>query len=220
MHRETLSLRLLGDERGDVALECSGTQAHYDDRNSKARNSAVSVLNDPRNGRDNEQDVSKERDSNGHTDSLVAAPVRVGDVRPKKRRDVDPEAVERCQTGRGALAHAQGTALAILATGSCVRAGGKLLLDEVGEDNSRAIVGEALGELDEGNEVGSPGNAVGDAAELDALLLGWVCAVRRGPVGVVEGVGDVAVSPDMLLLILILVLRGVREAANDGVVGL
>lgn len=219
MHREMFSFDLLGNERGNVALECSGTNAHDDDCNGKAGNCAVRVLDDARNGGDDEQDVSEERDSDGHADSLVAAPVRIRDVRPEKWHHVDPEAVEGRQAGRRALAQAKGTALAVLATRSRMGAGRQLLLDEIGEDNGGAIVGEALGELNECDEVGSPGNGVGNAAEVDALLVGRVSAVRGRPVGVVEGVGDVAVSA-MLLLILKLVPRRVREAANDGVVGL
>ena len=50
----------------------------------------MTVLNDARNGRDDEEDMSDERDPYADADGLVAAPARVRDVRAEEGNNVDP----------------------------------------------------------------------------------------------------------------------------------
>ena len=49
------------------------------------------VLNDTRNGGDNEEDVTEEGDGDGDADGLETTPACVREVSTKERNDVDPE---------------------------------------------------------------------------------------------------------------------------------
>lgn len=113
-------------------------------------------------------DGNKDSDAN----SLVSAPVGVGDPSADKRRHVDPERVEGGQTGRSTLVHAKSSRLAIRTTGTGAGSRRERLLNKVGEDDSAAVVGETLCQLDVGDQVGTPRNAVGDTPKSVALLLG------------------------------------------------
>lgn len=81
---------LLGDEGGDVRLEASGAHTHDDDGDDKARGRTMAVLNDTRDGGDDEEDVTEERDTNRHADRLEATPSCVRDVGAKEGNHVYP----------------------------------------------------------------------------------------------------------------------------------
>ena len=76
------------------------------------------VLNDARDGRDDEEDVTEERDSDSDTDGLETTPPSVGDVGTEERNDIDPESVEGTDTGGGTLTEAKSTGLVNASTSS------------------------------------------------------------------------------------------------------
>ena len=50
----------------------------------------MALLDNPRDGGRDQEDVADERNPDGDADRLVAAPPRVGDVCTKERDDIDP----------------------------------------------------------------------------------------------------------------------------------
>jgi hypothetical protein len=71
------------------------TEAHNDLRDEEDAERGVGFLDHTRDGRDDEDDVSQERDADGDDDGVVAPEVRVGDVRADEWRDVAPAEKER-----------------------------------------------------------------------------------------------------------------------------
>ncbi len=92
------------------------------------------MVEDRGDGRDDEEDVSDERDENGDANRLESAPSGIGEVGTEDGHAVDPEGVEGGQTSGGLLTLAESTRLIVSATGTSAIAGGTRLLDEVLED--------------------------------------------------------------------------------------
>ncbi len=84
------ALVLLGDERRDVGLEATRTQAHDDDCNEEASQRTMGVLDDTGDSRNDEEDVAEERNSNGDTYGLVTTPSCIRNVCAEEGDDVDP----------------------------------------------------------------------------------------------------------------------------------
>jgi hypothetical protein len=89
------------------------------------------VDNDSRSGRDDQDNMSSDRNCKCYANRPVSSKVRVGNPRTKKRHDVDPELIESSNTSRSSLSEAKGARLAIV-TSSSFRASWKRLLNEVG----------------------------------------------------------------------------------------
>ena len=81
---------LLSDKGRDVCLECTSPEPHDDNCQGKDADGTVGFLDDSRNRRDDEQDVSEEGDGHGDANRLVTAPSGVSYVCPKERNDINP----------------------------------------------------------------------------------------------------------------------------------
>lgn len=91
-----------------------------------------------------------------------------------------PKSVEQCQPSRSSLTHTQRSWL----TGSSndcarIRAFWQILLNEVDEDSSCAVVGESLTKLDEGNGPGHPGYLSANSSQSPGLLVGRILLAIR-----------------------------------------
>jgi hypothetical protein len=169
-----LEVELLDNQGVDVGLEAAGANTHEDDTDGEGGQRPVGVRDNGRQAGDDEDDVANDVDQESNGDGPVAAEIAVGKPGAKQRHGVLPERVKRGQARCSPLAEAKGASLAILdvVTGTRGRVLGTLLLDEVCEDGGRAVVREALAQLDEGNRVDVPGNPVRYTPESVHLLLG------------------------------------------------
>lgn len=137
-HKHALLAQLLHDQAADVGLEATRAKADDDDGRDQATQRGALADDHGRDRRQNEDDVAEEVDSQGCADGLVPPPFGVGHPRAEQRHEVLPELVEDGDACRGALTHSQGAGLRWV--GACCRAGGKRLLDEVGDFWSRRFL--------------------------------------------------------------------------------
>ena len=93
---------------------------------------------------------------------------------PKEGSEIGKELVEQADTLGSLGTHTKGTGLAIktVGVGAGRRALGERLVDKVGVQDSGAVVGETLAELDKGNGPHGPLDLARDAAQGLELLLG------------------------------------------------
>jgi len=127
-------LGLFGQERGDVGLEETGTNAKDDETDREHTNGCVGVDNDRWRGRGSENDVTNDGDQDGDLDGLEATEVGVSDVGTDKWHQVGPELVKSGKTGRSSLTHAQSTRLTSKA-GAGRGTLREILLNKVGDCN-------------------------------------------------------------------------------------
>lgn len=172
---ELVSLQLFNDQRRDVWLEGTSSESHDEQTNNEASQRTLLVIENRRDGRDDENDVTDFSDDDRVEDSLVASEVGVGNPGSKKGAAVDPESVEGGQGESDLLAHSESTGLSILVAGvqSSTGGGRPLLGDEVGVDLDTSIVRHALDELNEGDGVDPPRNGGADSSKRGKLLLSW-----------------------------------------------
>lgn len=123
-----LLTKLFDDERIDVGLETTSTETNNDDSNNHGTQGTV-ACDDTGDSRNDEDDMADDVDSQSVADGLVTTPVLISKVSSKKGHQVLPELVESGDTGRGSLAHSEGTRLLVVGTGGGTRR--KRLLNEV-----------------------------------------------------------------------------------------
>jgi hypothetical protein len=123
----------------------------------------------------------------------------------KQRNDIGEELVRERDTLTSTRAQSQGTGLAsMVVTGTSVGAWWQRVHDEVGVENAGSVVGEALGQLTDGDGVSSPADVARHSAQGVHLLLGGhiviqvTYAVGQGLFDVV--VQSIAFDGDALLL--------------------
>jgi hypothetical protein len=112
-----LLTKLFHNQGVNIWLETTSTETDHNNSNDHGTKSTAIVLDNRRNRRDDENDVSDNVDAQGVADGLVTAPVLVGNVGTEKGHEVLPELVEGGDSGRGSLAHAEGTGLLRVGTG-------------------------------------------------------------------------------------------------------
>ena len=94
--------------------------------------------------------MADDSDGKREVDGVETSKVGIGNPCTNERGEVNPELIERGDTGGSTLTHSQGTGLAFWIR---VRSSGRRerALNEIGEDNGGTIVGEALAKFDEGD---------------------------------------------------------------------
>lgn len=85
---------LFGDQGRGIGLETSSAETHDDKSDNEAGKRSIGVLNDTRDGGDDEEDMAEECDCDRDANRLVATPVGVGNISAEKGDNVNPKS--RC----------------------------------------------------------------------------------------------------------------------------
>jgi hypothetical protein len=96
---------LLSDQGRDISLESTSAETKCDNTKHERYNGLAAGQNDW-NGRDDEQDVTDNRERDGDEDSVETTKIFIGDDGTDNGRRVCPERVELADTKRSTLAHA------------------------------------------------------------------------------------------------------------------
>lgn len=163
------ALVLVGNEGGNVGLDTTGAEANNDDGDNVASKTGGVAGGGERGGPENQEadPVDAEEDDNG----LVLAEILIRDDGTENGGDVAEPLEEEVETGGGLVAHAEtlGAILAVL-----------VVADVVLEETLGTIVGEALGQLDNGNEEGRGREVLANTAQGATLVVAGLLAVGGG----------------------------------------
>lgn len=85
---------MFSHKRGYVSFEKPGTQSGDDDRDGKHGGRILAMLDNSRDGRDDEDDVADEGDSNGDTNCVESPEIRVCNPSSEEGRYVAPSSSE------------------------------------------------------------------------------------------------------------------------------
>ena len=202
LNKQRLHWNLLNNEWRNVWLETTCSETIDDDPENENTHRRISVGDHWWDGRDDEDNVTDNCDSDGDTNGLVATPVLVSHVRSEEWDGVNPERVEGVD-GRGdtwTLSKSTGYTLFGIDTGNSPWFGAwkvtswKWLIDIVGDylvsviastmgnlnrltNNLGSVVGEALAKFDECDSEDGKWNWGGNSAKgicAIEFFLSWV----------------------------------------------
>ena len=176
-------LVLLSKQGRDVGLEETSADAKSDETDDEGSEASVTLDDDTGSGGGDKDNVGNGGDTNGQVKSPETTHAGIRNPGTEQRHNVGEELVEQADALGSTGTHSQGTGLAAqVGGGTSRRPLRKRVVDEVGVEDGRAVVGETLAKLDKGDGPHGPHDLSRDTAQGAHLLLG-------GLVGVVIVVG-------------------------------